>query len=138
MVVAARTFESESEKSRPEGVHAIGHVLDAKFLWHASPLDLLGMQSIKAGGEDLVLGGIGKQVPGDLLGDEQVIGEVLAKSLDDPVAPRPDVAVAVLLVAVGVGIAGDVEPLGGHSLGVCIAIQQAVDCLLTCLWVLVC
>ena len=76
---------------------------------------------LKAGGEDLVLGGIGKQVPGDLLGDELVVGKVLLKSPDDPVAPRPDIAVAVLLVTIGVGIAGDVQPLGGHSFGVFIA-----------------
>ncbi len=108
-------------------MHPVGHVLDAEFFRHASPFDFLRVQTVEAGGEDLVPGGVGNEVSGDLLGDEVVVGLVLAEGLNDPIPPGPDVSVAVDLIPVGIGIARHVEPLRSHSFGVLIGIHQAVD-----------
>src|SRR5690606_24671891 len=53
-------------------------------------------------------------------------GQLVAKSPYDPVAPGPDVAVPIHLIAVAVGIAGHVEPFGGESLGAGFAREEAV------------
>src|SRR5689334_5284284 len=57
-----------------------------------------------------------QQVAGELPGEELVVGQVLVERADDPVAPRPDVAVAVGLVAEGVGVAGHVQPVHRQAL----------------------
>ena len=49
------------------------------------------------------------------------------KARDHPVAPRPHLAHAVVLVAVRIGVARDVEPVGGHALAVGRRRQQAID-----------
>ena len=62
--------------------------------------------------------GVGQQVAGELLDRELVERHVAVEGVDHPVAPPPHVALAVGLVAVGVGIAGRVEPAGRHPLAV--------------------
>ena len=69
----------------------------------------------------------GKQVAGDLLDRELVERHVGVQGADDPVAIGPDRAVAVALVAVGVGIAGRVEPGGRPALAVVRRGQQSID-----------
>ena len=55
----------------------------------------------------------GQQVAGDLLDGELVERHVAVEGVDHPVAPAPHRALAVALVAVGVGVAGGVEPAAG-------------------------
>ena len=71
--------------------------------------------------------GVGEQVAGELPGDELVVGHVLVERPDDPVAPGPDGPVDVGLVAVGVGVAGQVEPVDGHPLAEPGRGEQPVD-----------
>ena len=58
---------------------------------------------------------------------EFVEGHVGAKGVDNPIAPAPHVADAVALIAVGVGVAGGVEPAEGHALGVGVRGEEFVD-----------
>ena len=102
VVVATGAFHSQTEKGRAEGMHPVGYVLDAEFFRHASTFDFLRVQTVEAGGEDLVPGGVGNEVSGDLLGDEVVVGLVLAEGLNDPIPPGPDVSIAVDLIPVGI------------------------------------
>ena len=53
---------------------------------------------------------LGQQVAGELLDGELVERHVAVEGVDHPVAPAPHDALAVALVAVGVGVAGRVEP----------------------------
>ena len=55
---------------------------------------------------------------GKLLRDELVVWQVRVEGSKDPVAPRPDEALAVDLVSVRVGVARHVQPVGGHAFGV--------------------
>ena len=71
--------------------------------------------------------GPGQQVAGQLPGDELVVRQIGVEGLDDPVAPGPHGAIDVGLVAVGVGVAGQVEPVDGHALAEPGRGQQAVD-----------
>ena len=63
----------------------------------------------------------GELVGGDLLDDEPVVGQVVVERADDLVAVGVRVRVAALLledVALGVGVAGDVEPVPAPALAV--------------------
>ena len=73
----------------------------------------------------------GQQVAGDLLDGELVEREVAVEAPSiDLVAPGPHGPRAVALVAVGVGVAGRVEPVARHALAVARRRQQPVDHLL--------
>ena len=59
--------------------------------------------------------------------DELAVGFVGVEGVDDPVAPAEHVAGAVVLIAVGVGVAGGVEPAGGHAFAVAGGFEETVD-----------
>jgi hypothetical protein len=66
----------------------------------------------------------GEQVAGDLLHEELAVGHVAVESVDHPVSPGPHLPHLILFVAVGVGVAGEVEPVAGPLLavaGACLA-----------------
>ena len=127
VVVAARALHGQAEEGRAEGVHAVGHVLDAVLLLGAAALVGLAVQAVEGRGQALLAGRLGQEVPRQLPGHEVVPGEVVVEGADDPVAPGPDAALDVALVAVGVRVARDVEPLAGHALAVAGRSQQPVD-----------
>jgi inosose dehydratase len=58
------------------------------------------------------------QIAGKLFDNEAIVGQVAAIGIDHPVAPRPLSAVLVVVEAIGVGVAGRVEPGHRHPLGV--------------------
>ena len=72
---------------------------------------------------------LGEQVAGELLGEEPVERLVAVIGGDHPVAPGPHGAGEVVLVAVGIGKAGAVEPVHRHALAIERRSQQAVDLL---------
>ena len=67
--------------------------------------------SVKPSGGFLILRSVGQHVPGQLLDGELVVGHIVIESPDHPVAVGPDVAGTIFLVAIAVGVAGEVEPL---------------------------
>ena len=77
--------------------------------------------------------GIGQQVAGELLDDEPVERLVGVEGVDDPVAVGPGLAIVVEVQAVGVAVAGGVEPEPRHVLAVAGRVEQAVDDLLVSL-----
>jgi hypothetical protein len=71
-----------------------------------------------------------KLVRCNLLEQELIVGQVLVERADDPVAVGVGVGVAPLLledVALGVGVAGDVEPVAAPALAVARRREEAVD-----------
>ena len=101
-----------------DGVHAVEHRLHAELLGIDAAFLVDHRVAQKAGGDDLVLRGVGQQVAGELLDDELVVGQVAVEGVDDPVAVEPDEARLVLLEAVGVGVARGVEPVAAPALAV--------------------
>ena len=62
--------------------------------------------------------------------DELIERQVAVERADHPVAPRPHLAIVVDVVAVGVGVAGRVQPRHRHPLAVVRRLQERVDALL--------
>ena len=74
--------------------------------------------------------GLGSRSPASCSMVNRSNGMLRVERVDDPVAPRPHVALGVGLVAVGVGVAGRVEPVERHPLAVARRGEQAIDDLL--------
>ena len=85
---------------------------------------------MKARGDEVVRRGAREEVAGELLDAELIVGQVFVQSFHDPVAVGPDLARPVFLEAVGVGIAGEIEPAAGPAFAVAGRSQQAIHELL--------
>ncbi len=88
------------------------------------------MGAVEAGGHQLPGGGIRKKIAGQLLGHELRPRFVFVEGRDDPVAVGPDLAVVVEVEAVGVAVAGGIEPVARHVFAVARGGEEAVDGLL--------
>ena len=99
----------------------------AELFLDASPLVGLAVVAVESRREDLRASGLRHEVAGQLPGDELVVGQVGIESLHDPVAPGPHGPIDIGLIAVCVGISGQVEPIDGHPLAEAGRIQQPVD-----------
>jgi len=78
-------------------------------------------------GYDLIEGSIREQVAGELFDDELVKGEVAIEGVDDPLAIFPDGPGFVPGAAVGVGVAGLIEPVAGPAFAELGRGEEAVD-----------
>ena len=127
VVVAAGAVEGHPEHGGAVGRDAIVDVGDPVLLVDNTALFVLGMESIERGGQPLIARGRGQEVAGELFREEAIVGQVAVKRLDDPVAIRPHGAWPIHLVTVSVGIAREIEPVGGHAFAVARGCEQAVD-----------
>ena len=126
MIVAARTFQRQPEKCRRERVHPVRHVFIAEFLGNAAAFIGHAVEPAKSRGQALLARRLIEQIAGKLPGEKFVVREVLVERLDDPVAPRPHVRVAVGLIAERIRVACQVEPFLGHALAEMGGREQAV------------
>ena len=125
--VALGTGGGEPEPGRARGAHAIDH-REIPELERIDPaLLVLHRVAMETGGDDVVGGGAREQVAGDLPDRELVERHVGVERTDHPVAIGPDLPLPVFLVAIGVGVAGEVEPLAGPALAIPRAREQPVD-----------
>ncbi len=90
------------------------------------------MVAVEARGDALGHRRIGQQIAGELFNQELVEGLVGVEGVDDPVAVGPDLAVVVEVQAVGVGVAGGVEPGTRHVLAIARRGEEAVKQPLVC------
>ena len=106
---------------------SVDGVLDAILLVDRAGFGDGPVIAAESGGDPLIQAGARQQVAGDLVDHETVERLVAVEGGDDPVAPGPHGAGEVVLKAVGVGVAGAVEPVHRHSLAVMRRSQQAID-----------
>ena len=125
--VALGAAHGEAEPHGAGGVDAIDDGLDAELFAVRSTLLVDEGVAVEGGGDELGFGGVGKEVAGELLDGEAVEREVVVEGLDDPIAVGPHVAATIDRVAVGVGIAGLVEPVPPPALAVVRAGEEAID-----------
>ena len=118
MVVALRAPDAEAEEK------LAGDIGEFRFDQFALAFRIRlvpfvnAMPEVAGGYEDVGIFGC-DLVTGKLLADETVVGLVFVEGLDDIVAVRPCVrAVGVLAVAIGLGIAGKIQPMLRPTLAV--------------------
>ncbi len=111
----------------PGGGDPVDRGIETKFQGIDSAFFVELGVSVKPGGGFLFLRSVGQHVPGQLLDGELVVGHVVVKSPDHPVAVGPDVAGTIFLVAIAVGVACEVEPLASPFLPIMRGGKQLVD-----------
>ena len=113
VVLVAVALGTAHRQSHPDLGGRVDAVLDGRDaeLLVVGPTLVVGQGvAMECGRQELVLGGAGQQVAGQLLRGETVVGHVGVERVDHPVAIAPDRPRQVLLVALGVGVPGQVEP----------------------------
>ena len=127
VVVAAGAAERQPEPDRRGRLDAVHRVLHEELVDDDPSLAVLAVIAVEGGGDALIARRVRQHVAGELLDGEPVEGHVGVVGVDHPVAPAPHRALAVGLVAVGVRVAGGVEPLHRHPLAVARRAEQPVD-----------
>ena len=116
VVVATGALDGHREERGARGVDHVFKTFIFIFL-RVVRLVVPGSQSQEAGGDQRVVGTVGKFVAGELFEDEPVERQVVVEGADDPVAilPRERLGL-VAFVARGLGVARDVEPVTSPAL----------------------
>ena len=113
IVLVVMALGARHRQAHPDlegGVHAIDHGDVAELLVVGPPFGVGQRVAVEGGGENLIHARIGQHVAGNLLQGEAVEGHVAVDRLDDPIAELPDGSRLILGVAVGIGVASQVEP----------------------------
>ena len=127
MVVALGTADREAEPHAPRCRHPVEDGVDAKLFLVDPPFFVDLRVAVEAGGDPLLVGGVGEEIAGELMDREAIEGEIAVGGLDDPVAPPPDLTWGVDRIAVAVGIARLIEPQPRLPLAVVRARQEPID-----------
>ena len=127
MVVAAGAADGHAEEDGAGGVGAVLIVHGLHFVGDDAAFVRGDVAALEAAGDLLLHGAVGEQVAGHLPEDELIEAEVFVEGLDDPVAIGPHFAVVIDVEAVGIGVAGGVEPEAGAVFAVLGGGEVAVD-----------
>src|SRR5262245_42071854 len=128
--VATRAAHRQPQPGRGGRLDSVNDVLVQVLFGYRAALEIDHVVAIESGGDLLILSGFWEQIARELFDRELVEAFVLVEGADHPVAPRPNVAVAVDVVAMRVGVARQVEPNHGHPLAVMRRLEQPVNYLL--------
>ena len=119
VIVAAGAADRQPQPDRGRRVEPVDRVLDQELFGNDARLrELARWLRLKPVAMSWSSVGVGEQVAGQLLDRELVERHVAVEGVDHPIAPAPHVPLLVALVAVGVGIAGRIEPVGRHALAI--------------------
>ncbi len=89
-------------------------------------------QSVVTGCDFLIDAAFGQQVAGQLFSRELVEGNVLSEGVNHPVSIRRNVVILIAVIANGVGISHEVQPVHRHSFSVSIRRKQVVNDIFVC------
>src|SRR5207249_199321 len=118
VVVALAATDRQAEPYGAGGVDAVNHRLDAELLDVDAAFLIDERVAVEARGDLLVERRVRQQIAGELLDCELVERQILVEGVDHPVAVLPNGAWPVDGEAVGVGVAGKVEPMASHPFAV--------------------
>ena len=118
VVMALGAGQRQAQPGGAGGVDAIKQIVEPLLLGNRAPLAVEQMVAVEGRGNFLLVGRVGQQVTSQLFNRELIKRHVGVQRRHHPVPPDPLPGVAILLKAVGVGIAGGIEPGGRHPLAV--------------------
>ncbi len=109
--------DGEPQPNAAGGGHAVEDRLDAPLLLVGAPFGIGQRLPMKRRRQPVVGRGAGQQVAGQLFDRKAVQRQVVVHRLDHPIAIAPGIGPRVVfLIAVGVGIAGHVQPVAAPAL----------------------
>ena len=118
MVVAASAADREPHPHGGGRIDAIDGVFEQEFVDRNSFLRVVAVVAIEGGRDKLLVRRLGEQVACELFDRELIERHSAIERLDDPVAPPPHFSRAVVLISVGVGITGRLQPMPRHLLAI--------------------
>ena len=118
MVVTLGALYGHPEDSFADRVDAVEHRLHAELFRVYAALFVDHRVTQETGGHLLILRGIRQQIARNLLDHELVVRHIAIERMDHPIAVEPHQARRVFFVAVGIGIAGGVQPVASPALAV--------------------
>ena len=118
VVVADGASHGEAHEGGANRGYAVNDVFEVALLGKGGPAVDDEVKAVEAGGDELFLCGFFVEVAGDLEFGELIVGEVFVEGLNDPVAVRGVIAEVVVVVAVGVGDADEIEPILRHMFAI--------------------
>ncbi len=124
--VTLRTGGGHPQPGGAGRAHAIDHRQVAKLQRIDAALFIDHRVAMKTGGNDVVDGRLRQHVTGNLANGEGIKGHVVIEGPNHPVSVGPDLPGAILLITVGIGVAGQVEPAAGPALAIPGARQQPI------------
>src|SRR5579884_4319655 len=127
MIMALATADCQAKENRAGCVDAIDNRLNAELFWIDAAFLIFLCITMETGSDALFSRCIRQQIAGQLLDDELIERLVLVQGVDDPIAVFPDGARRIDAVAVGVGVARQVEPMAAPPFAVVWAGQQPLD-----------
>ena len=127
VVVAGGASHGEAEKDQPGGIGPVLGVDGLVLFGNDAALVGGDVASMKAGGHQPVQVGFRQHVARDLFDRELVEGLVPVEGPDHPVAVGPHLPIVVDVDAVGVSVAGRVQPVAGTVLAPVLRLHEAVD-----------
>jgi hypothetical protein len=108
VVVAATAVHRQRHPRRASGFHTVDDTFCEPLFYNTPSFAIESNVTMKACGDDLIFGGIRKEVPCELLDRKTIKGHIRIKGFNYPVTPRPHGACGVALKAVAVGIAREI------------------------------
>ena len=105
------TTDRQAQEDGTGGVDAVDHCVDPELLVVGSTLLVDQRVAVKAGGDQLVQAALWDQVSGELFGRKAIEGHVGVDGIDDPVTVFPYRTGSIDRETIGVGVAGQVEPV---------------------------
>ncbi len=128
VIVTTRTTDAESEKRFPRVRYDLRELILTREAFGLFILSDLSRQEHRRSDEKSGRSILSECIPGKLLLNESIVGQIAVERFDDVVPIRPGVgALGVHLETVSVGIADDVEPMLGPSLPMPRRCQEPVD-----------
>ncbi len=126
VVVALGALGGHGQDALSVGFGFIQNVLDAVFLGNYAAFFGVLMVAVKPGCQHFFLVRIRQHVARQRPGHEFVVSEVFVEGVNQPVPPRPLGADVVVLVAVRIGVARNVQPVQGHFFAVGRLLQHLI------------
>ena len=126
VVVADRAARGEAHPDAHGGLGAVDGVAEEQLFVDRAAFAGGDVATVEAAGDALLAGHVRQEVAGELPGGELIEGQVVVEGLHDPVAVGPHAALVVEVQAVGIGVAGGVEPAAGHVFAVADGTEQAL------------
>ncbi len=127
VIVALCATNSEAEKHLSRRICAVHRVGNIKFIGVSSTLFIERHATIEAGCHPCGIASLGEEVACHIFHNKPVIGFVAVKGVDDVVPVEPHGAHGVIVIAVGVSVACEIEPVLGHALSVMRRVDHGVD-----------
>ena len=127
MVVAGGAAGGEAEPDGGGRLNAVDRVSHIVFIVDRTALAGGDVAAVEPGRDPLIEGRLGQEVAGELFNSELVKGLVAVEGIDDPVPVGPERSFIIQVQAMGVAVAGRIQPEARHVLAVLGGSQQAGD-----------